>query len=399
MLTEVLLAIVIGIFLGIITGLTPGIHINLVSVLILSLSTYFLDLVSIFFLAVVIISMAVTHTFLDTIPSVFLGAPESDTALSILPGHKLLLQGKGYEAVMLTVIGSLGGLILCVSIVPIVMYLIPIIYPYIRLVIGYLLLLVSLFLIFKERKSKLWAFIIFTLAGVLGMVVLNSPLLEEPLFPLLSGLFGTSMLFLSLKDNAKIPEQKEFKFEIKAKDCGKAVCASVLAGWVCSFMPGLGPAQGAILASTIIKLEQKLFMVLVGGLSTVNMVLSFVTLYTLDKARNGAIVAVSKLITDISLRQLITFLFVALVVGGIATILAMNISKLFGKFMSKVNYRVLCISIISLIVILCFFLSGVMGLFVLFVSTCVGIIPQVKGIGRNHMMGCLLLPVMLYFLI
>jgi len=91
--------------------------------------------------------------------------------------------------------------------------------------------------------------------------------------------------------------------------------------------------------------------------------------------------------------------FVALVVGGIATMLAMNISKLFGKFMSKVNYRILCLSIISLIVILCFFLSGVMGLFVLFVSTCVGIIPQVKGIGRNHMMGCLLLPVMLYFLI
>ncbi len=397
MFIEILLAIIIGILLGIITGLTPGIHINLISVLMLSFSSYFLYIKK-FFICIIIISMAITHTFLDTIPSIFLGAPEEETVLSILPGHKLLLQGQGYKAVMLTIIGSLGGLILCISIVPLVIYLIPIIYSYIKQIIGWLLLAVSIFLILKERTSKLWALIIFNMAGILGVIVLNMQQLSEPLFPLLSGLFGTSMLFLSLKANTNIPKQKEFTFKMQTKKCAKAVSASVMAGWICSFMPGLGPAQGAILISTLIKLEQEMFMVLVGGLSTVNMILSFVTLYTLDKARNGAIVAVSNLI-QLTKQDLMIFLACALIVGGIATILAMNITKMFAKMMTKINYRILCASIIFLIIILCFYLSGIIGLIVLFISTCIGIIPQVKGIGRNHMMGCLLLPVMLYFLL
>ncbi|MCK5636088.1 MAG: tripartite tricarboxylate transporter permease, partial [Thermoplasmatales archaeon] len=42
-----------------------------------------------------------------------LGAPEADTALSVLPAHQLLLEGKGYEAVALSAIGSYGAIIFC----------------------------------------------------------------------------------------------------------------------------------------------------------------------------------------------------------------------------------------------------------------------------------------------
>ncbi len=51
--------------------------------------------------------MAITHTFLDFIPSVFLGCPDTDTSLSVLPGHELLKQGKAYEAIALTAYGGL----------------------------------------------------------------------------------------------------------------------------------------------------------------------------------------------------------------------------------------------------------------------------------------------------
>ena len=66
---------------------------------------------------------------------------------------------------------------------------------------------------------------------------------------------------------------------------------------------------------------------------------------------------------------------------------------------TKINYRYLCISIILLIFVLVTLISGFLGLIVLITATFTGIIPQVKVIGRNHMMGCLLLPVMLYFMI
>src|SRR3989338_7134813 len=128
MLLEILLAILIGCLLGIITGLTPGVHINLVSVVILSLSPFLSQYVSLLTLSIVIIAMSVTHTFLDSLPSIFLGAPDSGMELSVLPGHKLLLEGRGYEAVILNTIGSLFAVILMVAFAQIGLQLIKIIY-------------------------------------------------------------------------------------------------------------------------------------------------------------------------------------------------------------------------------------------------------------------------------
>src|SRR3989344_5244679 len=99
MLIEILVFISLGILAGIVTGLTPGIHINLVSLLIISSTPALMDYTTPLMLGIMIVSMAVTHTFLDAIPSIYLGAPDPDTILNILPGHKLLLEGKGFEAV------------------------------------------------------------------------------------------------------------------------------------------------------------------------------------------------------------------------------------------------------------------------------------------------------------
>ena len=111
---EIIIATIIGILFGIITGLIPGIHINLISIFVLSLSIQLLQIVSPVTLAVFIVAMSITHTFLDTIPSVFLGAPDESTILSVLPGHKYLLEGKGFEAIVLTLIGSILALFLAI---------------------------------------------------------------------------------------------------------------------------------------------------------------------------------------------------------------------------------------------------------------------------------------------
>ena len=86
MLFEIL-AFFIGILAGIFTGLFPGIHVNLVSVFLISISPSLLKYTSPISLAIFIVSMSITHSFLDFIPSIFLGAPDEDSFLSILPGH------------------------------------------------------------------------------------------------------------------------------------------------------------------------------------------------------------------------------------------------------------------------------------------------------------------------
>jgi len=399
MLTTILTAILIGTCMGIFTGLIPGIHINLVSILILTLSPYLLKITTPLTLSLIIISMAITHTFLDTIPSIFLGAPEPGTELSVLPGHRMLLQGHGYKAVLLTIIGSVFSLLLAVTLTPIIMLTINFLYPIIKSSIGIILLITAAFLILKEKKSRIWALFIFSLSGILGLTVLNLPNLKEPLFPLLSGLFGTSMLIISINQKINIPKQKTEPPSISRKTGIKATFSSVITGTICSFLPGLGPSQAAIIASQFTNLNQKGFMILVGGLNTVNMVVSLSTLYIINKSRNGAILTVSKILPALTANNLIIILSSALITAGLATILAIKITKIFSKIITKINYQKLCISIISLITILVTIISGFLGLIVLTISTFTGMIPQLRSIGRNHMMGCLLLPIILYFLI
>ena len=97
--------------------------------------------------------MAITHTFLDFIPSCFLGAPEESTVLSVLPAHKLLLKGRGYEAVKLTIYGSLFCLLAAIVVLPILLFSVPKFYPFLENYMAYVLILASIFLIFHERKS------------------------------------------------------------------------------------------------------------------------------------------------------------------------------------------------------------------------------------------------------
>ncbi len=399
MLIEILLAILIGCFLGIITGLTPGVHINLVAVIILSLTPFLSQHVSILTLAILIIAMSVTHTFLDAIPSIFLGAPDSGLELSVLPGHKLLLEGRGYEAVVLTAIGSLFAVIMMVAFAPIGLPFIKIIYPIIQRFIPYILIFFSILLIYKERKSRSLALIVYLLAGVLGIITLNLQL-SQPLFPLLSGLFGTSIILTSLFQKTKIPKQNLTEVKLSKKEIFSSMNSGFIASFLTGLLPGLGASQAAIVAtSTQKKITPEKFLIIVGSINTFVMIVSFLALYSIDKARNGSVVVISEILQSFTLNQLILFLAVSLIAAGIATWLTLKFAKIFSKLMSRVNYAKLCISIISLITILVIILTGWIGLLVLIVSTSIGLIPNLAGIGKNHLMGCLILPVILFFLL
>jgi putative membrane protein len=402
MFGSITVAILLGVSAGIITGLIPGIHINLVSIILLSLSAYLLQITQPITLAVFIISMAITHTFLDFIPSIFLGVPDADTALSILPGHKLLLEGKAFEAVKLTTIGSLLSVVFSILFIPILIIIVPILYRAIGKYIGWILIAVVVFMVLKEKKPDkiFWAAFVVLSSGILGLIVLNSEIIKDPLFPMLSGLFGISMLINSIFEKTILPKQRVTEdIDIEKKDLAKSLTAGVFSGGLTSFFPGLGAAQASIIGSLLVgKLGIYCFLILLGAINTVNMLLSLVTLYTLDKARNGAVIAIMEIVEAIGLGELLILLAASLISAGIATHLAMNIVRIFSRVVKKINYQILCISIISLIIVMVFVFSGFLGLLVLFVSTMLGLIPICLGIGKNHSMGCLLLPVILYFI-
>ena len=395
MLLEIILFLFLGILFGTITGLIPGVHINLIGAFLVSLSVTTFYLINPLYLVVFITSMAITHTFVDFIPSIFLGCPDTDTELSILPGHELLKKGQGYEAIILTCYGSLAAVFILILISFPSILVISKIYDLLSFLIPYILIMVSAVLIFSE-KNKFSALFVFLLTGFLGLSVLNMvESSEKMLLPLLTGLFGSSMLLISIKNKFEIPKQKITKIKTKIL---KPLLGAVIASPICSFLPGLGSGQAAIIGNTISKSDIKGFLVLIGATNTLVMGFSFISLYVISRTRTGAAAAIQDILGSLSWQILVLILGVAVISGIISFFLAGFLAKFFSQRMEKVNYVLLSIITLFLLVIIVFLVSGFIGLVVLIASTFTGIYSISLGVRRTNMMGCLLVPTILVYL-
>jgi len=394
MLIEIILALLLGISAGTITGLIPGIHINLIGIFLVSLSVTFLSKIPSTYLVTFIVAMAITHTFLDFIPSVFLGCPDTDTELSILPGHKLLKKGLGYAAVALTAYGSLAAIFLLVILAFPSVILIEKINPLIKNLLPYILILVLILLILLERK-KLTALGIILLTGTLGLIVLNLDTLNQPLLPLLTGLFGSSSILISIKNKTKIPKQKIINPSTKIL---KPLIGATIAAPLCSFLPGLGSGQAAVIGNTIVKNKQKEFLVLIGATNTLVMGFSFIFLYIISRARTGAAIAIQEIIGIPSTKILLLIIIVTFITGIISFFLTLQIAKFFSLKMQKINYTILSSITLLILISIVFLISGIFGFFILLISTATGIYCIQQKVKRTNMMGCLLIPTIVFYL-
>jgi len=399
-LLVMLLSTVAGVAAGIVTGLTPGIHVNLVAVLLLVAAPRLRQRVPFLGLASFIISMSVVHTFLDSIPSIFLGAPDAATALGVLPGHRYVLRGWGLMAVKLTLIGSFGAALLSVLLFPLFLVVVRVAYPFFRAVMGWLLLAVAGFMVLRDRK-RWWAALIFLLSGTLGVIVLNMKTLANPLFPLLSGLFGVSTLLVSLNDATVLPPQEvgDTGIKLKKRVALKALLSGQASGFLTAMLPGLGAATAAVLSLQVVRdLGDHGYLILQGSINTVNFILSLATLLVLGKARNGSVLAVQRLLT-VTPAEVTLFLAVTLVAAGLGVPLTLWFGRQFSTLVSRVNTTALTFGVIAFLFALTPLLSSWTGLLVLVTATAVGVIPATVKTARVHAMGCILLPVMLRFLL
>ena len=403
MILEIVLALLVGVILGTLTGLIPGIHINLVSAVLLSISAALVASgIPPLALVVFLVSVAITHTFIDFVPSIFLGAPdEADTALSILPGHEMLLNGRAFHAVVYTLYGSMAALGIILLFSPLFYFLLPVIYPYAERIMPVILIVSSFFLIYMEKSSRIWALVMFLLSGILGMVTLNLPV-KETLLPLFTGLFGVASLITSMNKKQKIPNQivsKIKNIKIKMRSFFKSASASVIASPLCSFLPGMGSGQAAVIGSSVIgDMSRKEFLVLLGSINTIVMGLSFITLYSIGKARTGVAAAVDS-IMSLSSNDFFIITPAIITSGILAFFLAIFVAKLFSKSITMVNYRKLSVSVLVFLVLVNFIFSGWLGLCIMAVSTALGLLCIYSGVRRTHLMGCLVIPAIMLFML
>ena len=174
---------------------------------------------------------------------------------------------------------------------------------------------------------------------------------------------------------------------------------SIIASPICSFLPGLGSGQAAIIGNTILrKNDKKGFLVLLGATNTLVMGFSFISLYLISRTRTGAALAIKEIFPQISFSILMLIIITALITGLISFKLTNHLAEFFTKQIHKINYTKISIATLSLLLFLVFLVSDFLGLIILIISTLTGLYCISLGVRRTNMMGCLLIPVILFYL-
>ncbi len=396
MLSELFLFAFLGILSGTVTGLIPGLHINTICVMLLGL--FYTHSFEPLLLSVFIITMGVTHTITDFIPSIFLGVPDPSTAMSILPAHKMLLKGRGYEALALTVTGGLLGFVILVFTLPASMKLLPGVYNLIRPNIHVLLISVILYMLLVS--GKFWkSLLVFLLSGVFGLLVLNSGLINQNflLLPVFTGLFGASILLLSYNSSCKIPKQK-LRFEFGASDCLAGAFAGFLGGLLAGVLPALGSSQSAVLVHEVGHIKGgKKFLTALGAINTIAIILSVLSIYLIGNARSGSAITIQKFLGELSLNTVFLFIALGLFAAGISSIITLKTGKYAIHIIERINYKKLVFFTLCFLFTLTYMFTGLYGVLIFITGTAIGMSCGILGVGRSFAMGVLILPTILFF--
>ncbi len=390
MFLESVTAILLGVIAGTITGLTPGLHINLLAGLLVAYKPALSVPAACF-----VVAMAVTHTFTDAVPSIFLGAPDPGTALTVLPGHRFLLKGQGFKALRLTLIGSLSALLLAALLTPLFVAALSF-YPSFKRLTPYLLIAVSVFSVTSDKNF--WkALTVFASSGLLGVLVLNNPSLKNPLLPLLSGLFGASTLLFSFK-LGDVPAQAAEEPSLRRGSLVKALGSGCFSGFLTGVLPGIGSGIAALLSSRLARLDEEHFLTMMGSVNTFNFMVSLSALYAFGKPRNGAVVAVKELLGSATPQYLAAFVASSVIAGCVAFHTTSALGLFLSKKSSSMDVKRLNLSVLAFLTVLVFSFSGWTGLLVFATSSALGVIPHLLGVRKSQAMGCLVLPVLSWLL-
>jgi len=225
-----LLFAMLGTVVTSVLALVPALHIyNVAGFIILATATWG-ELLPPMHLAMFFLGLITGYAMLNTIPSIFLSAPDDSTVFVVLPGQKYLLQKRGYEATVLTGIGGLGGIAVLALLTPVASTLFPAVRAILQPHMHWILWTVIAYMLISEWpkgsdrapaglrrwwdgwKSLTAGLITFLLSGLLGMVLLYRSLVPvtvayQNLLPAFVGLFAVPWILQNLIAQVTLPEQ------------------------------------------------------------------------------------------------------------------------------------------------------------------------------------------------
>jgi putative membrane protein len=395
---EILLGTLIGVMLGTISGIIPGVHANTLAGVLLSLQVALLSFFSPLVLAGAMFAALITHTFVDSIPSTFLGIPDADTSLAVLPAHALCLEGNGEEAVRIAALGSACAMVIAVPLSIICFFLLPALQPYFDWWIGILLIATMGYMIVTSECPG-WALALVCVSGILGIFALRYAFLSwhtlagssAILMPLLTGLFGISVLLTA--SQGIMPEQHFRGIRMEDRTIMKYSALGTVAGVAVGWLPGLSTASAnSVLASFIgYEKNRRTYILATSAANTSNAFIGLAALFALSRMRNGVMVAISELPLPTMSELTVIGVLAACAAYGITVVLSRSASRFNG-----IDGRMLNHAVIAFIIILCILLTGPFGVVILILATALGLVPHLVNVPRVFCMGAIIVPVILY---
>ena len=376
--------IIFALLLGLLAGLVPGLHSNTLVSVILSLNIESVDL------PFAIITMYAVYSIISFIPAVFLGIPDPTIVLSVLPGHRMAMQGKGLEALTIMVVSAIFAILACITLFPVSQFLYPIVFPIIEPYMLYILIVASAILLLRGKKP-IFSLLIFLLAGALGKQAFSLHL-ADPFLPLFSGMFAMAAIFTF--SNHQLPHQKmPRKIDLSLI---KFAFLGVFLGWIADLIPGISsPAQVAAFASILLPFSGVAYLATISSIGVSESIFAFSTASTLDKARIGAIAEASQL-TSIA-DSLTPFLGYFILGTAFACVLIYVFRNKIGEI-SKINFHILNAMLAIYLIAIVFLIDSFIGLGLFAVSSLLGYLCIRMNVERTTLMGAIIVPTILLLL-
>ena len=392
-----LAAVLAGVALGTMSGLTPGVHANTFALALAAVAPSVPGPPTL--VGATMLAAGTTHTFLDVVPALALGVPDPAMAASALPGHRLVLAGRGREAVRLSALGSGIAVTLAVPLAIPLTLAMQRAYPLVRAHLSLLLAAVALGLVATERtpRGTVGSALTLVASGALGLATLDrspsAPLaVGGMLAPLFAGLFGAPVLIESLGGGG-VPPQDDAALALSRREVGRLALLGTVAGAVVGYVPGVSAAIASAAAlSALSGSGPRAFVVATSGVNTATAVFALFALVALGSPRTGVLVAMTDAGVPLDLPILLASV-------GLAALLAATLVPLLGDrylaWARRADQDRLAVSVLCLLVCLSFLFAGVVGVATFAAAALVGSIPATFGARRATCMGVLLVPLAL----
>ena len=440
----------IGCLAGFLTGLVPGFHANNLATALLLVKPVFFGFAlvtigaawagpfGIALFCAFLVAAVVSHGVAAFVPSVFLGAPGDASAVSVLPGHRLLREGRGHDAVAAAARGAiLGAFASAALLLPLRWLMGPPVDGYGRAQAAIPLILAALVVVLilsegrrrtaasssPRRRQRLRAAALFLGSGALGWIVLGTDLVQrwnwfplpgiatevgsQTLLPLFTGLFGLSTLLLSARGPVAIPPQlPPSPGPVRLR---RAVLSGSLAGAAVSWLPGLSSGAATSLAQFLARRREHEddpveFMAALGAVGVATNIFTVAALFIIQRARSGVAVAIRELVGAsggwADPGTLPGLVAVVLIAGPLSALLAYPLAvrggRVYARVVARVPYRGIAIAVTAVLVGFVALFAGATGLVIAFAAVPLGILPPRWGVKRVHLMGALLVPVIAF---